>query len=703
MKIVEEINDIQRQGVVEKIACTMSVNAHAFKLLSRQYADPVKAILQELGSNAVDSHVRANNTQPFVVQLPGRMDNHLRIRDFGTGMSEDKIRNVYANWMNSDKRESNDEVGYFGIGSKTPLSYTDSFNITSYVDGKMYMYTLCRNEQDIPELQFYGSSETAEPNGVEISFAVNPDDFTIFNEKAKQVYQYFNLRPIINGVQIAEPEKKYEGDSWAIYSGKAYESHALPKVVMGGVAYPISIAFRYPNENVRKFFMTGMNLVFRVDIGELDVTPSRESLEFTPRTLKALCEVGDKVRQEFTAIAQKTVAVDVVKDMSSWAYHLYYEDQNKFFNKYNVQIKPERPLPNYPIYSGDNNKFLVLGWFEKKQSRVLRKRSSINDSKFVTPSKTTLIVRQDELSKYEENRRVRHFMLTNNIETCIIVAGVANNTITTISRQEVMDVLGFNDGDNVLVDVSALPDPPKANRRPAMYTPRKARKPKHMERVLVLDVNTTGSPIWEEQLVDLSVDQYYGVQLGRGDKLDEKQNLTVAGLLPIVSKFNIKLIGMKNSNQEKLVKLGVKPLFGVGLQELLSQTSEGKDMVESIKTRQVRDKWQSIFTPIACEMRFLWLGSGRMEKDLGDHELVRLVKLYQKNESKSFTTFEYLCLNSCPDLFGNLDDAMFEGKTLKQWETHMVELQERYSGVNFDENENYTRVVKAVDAYFANL
>ena len=53
MKTVSRINDVTRNGVQKSTKCGIVVNAKAFDMLARQYSDPIKAILQELGANAV--------------------------------------------------------------------------------------------------------------------------------------------------------------------------------------------------------------------------------------------------------------------------------------------------------------------------------------------------------------------------------------------------------------------------------------------------------------------------------------------------------------------------------------------------------------------------------------------------------------------------------------------------------------------------
>ena len=223
MKTVSRINDVTRNGVQKSTKCGIVVNAKAFDMLARQYSDPIKAILQELGANAADSHIRAGKQEvPFSVKLPNALDPHLRIRDYGVGMTEDVVYDVYINYMKSDKTDTNSETGCFGIGSKTPLAYADQFNITTYNDGTMTMYALVKSEDGVPELNEFGSWDTEEDNGVEISFSVKEDDFDKFSDRAVQVYKYFNTRPEVSGNgSFAYPERKdiISGDTWRISKG----------------------------------------------------------------------------------------------------------------------------------------------------------------------------------------------------------------------------------------------------------------------------------------------------------------------------------------------------------------------------------------------------------------------------------------------------------------------------------------------------
>lgn len=287
MKVDNGINPVVSFGVQNKVECGIARNAKAFRVLYKSlYSDPIKAIVRELSSNARDSHVSAGNgNKPFLVTLPNWTSNLFSVRDYGTGMSREKIEGLYSTFFASDKEDSNDFTGFLGIGSKSPLAYTRQFNITSFYNGKKLMYTLIINEKEFPELNCFGESDTTEPNGIEVSFAVLPSDNNTFVSKCKEVYRFFKVKPTMRGGDGSfahyipsylydEPEWKYRKD----------DNYANAQVTMGDVAYPLAV-------NLLDKKWAGYDkipLLIRFDIGDVDMTASREALEYTPKTIKAV-------------------------------------------------------------------------------------------------------------------------------------------------------------------------------------------------------------------------------------------------------------------------------------------------------------------------------------------------------------------------------------------------------------------------------
>ena len=143
MKINQSFNNIEKSNLlIEGKQFSIDITPHAFQVLSGgMYKDRIGAIIRELSCNAWDSHVEAQNTkQPFDIFIPSKLSPVFYIRDYGTGLTKDEIETIYTCYFKSTKADTNKQLGCFGLGSKTPLSYTDQFSVTSCKDGKKYLY-----------------------------------------------------------------------------------------------------------------------------------------------------------------------------------------------------------------------------------------------------------------------------------------------------------------------------------------------------------------------------------------------------------------------------------------------------------------------------------------------------------------------------------------------------------------------------------
>ena len=138
---------------VEKISGHVETNmkGNSFKIqLTREsfknmvgniYSNPIAAIIRELSCNAYDSHVAAGTPEkPFRVHLPTLFEPYLEIEDYGVGLDDKEIENVYTVLYNSTKTESNEFVGAFGIGAKSPFVYSDNFTVTATKNGVCRVY-----------------------------------------------------------------------------------------------------------------------------------------------------------------------------------------------------------------------------------------------------------------------------------------------------------------------------------------------------------------------------------------------------------------------------------------------------------------------------------------------------------------------------------------------------------------------------------
>jgi hypothetical protein len=287
-------NVVQNEAVLSNVGSVTSFSikatAKSFRILSDGlYANKVRAIIRELSCNAYDSHVAAGKINtPFDVHLPNSLEPFFSIRDYGTGLSHDQVTNIFTTFFESTKTDSNDYVGALGLGSKSPFSYTDNFTVTAIKDGRKGIYTAFINEQGVPSIALMMEEQTNDPAGVEVRFAVDSRyDFDKFRQEARYVYEYFKLRPVVNGAaefKFKEPSYKEKDIIPGVHHGSdGYQSYAI----MGNIKYPIEV----PNADKSLSGLHGLlgcSLVMEFNIGELDFQASREGLSYIPETINAI-------------------------------------------------------------------------------------------------------------------------------------------------------------------------------------------------------------------------------------------------------------------------------------------------------------------------------------------------------------------------------------------------------------------------------
>jgi len=286
MIIEQNVNTVQTHGI--KLSKEMGIHKEGMGFIqnilrSQIYSDKIMAVIREIAVNAIDSHVEAGcPDRPIEVTLPTRNETTLRIRDFGTGMSEDSIVNLYAYYGSSSKRGTNLQAGFMGIGKVAPLAYGDSFILTSYYGGVKNTYNIYVDSENLSQIAKLASEPTLESDGVEVCVAVKDYDVLAFIQKAQTLFQHFKVRPIIYGSDLVyEPRTAIvEGKDWAIYGGT---TTAL--AIMGNIAYPIHNQFGQ-NEAISAALSCGLEVQF--GIGDISVSASRESLEYNTKTKDAI-------------------------------------------------------------------------------------------------------------------------------------------------------------------------------------------------------------------------------------------------------------------------------------------------------------------------------------------------------------------------------------------------------------------------------
>ena len=293
----------------EKVAQICTTPAMLRLLSSGLYSDKISAFIREWSTNAYDAMVEAGTIKDktFIVHLPTKLEPWFSIRDYGNGLSQSAMENNFSNFGDSTKTNSNLYNGSFGIGSKSGLSYTRDFTITSHHNGIKTFYNYGLNDENIPVLSTAFSQPSDEPSGLEIQIAISQEDITEVQRKAELIYRYFDKRPETNvELEYHELPRLLEGDNWFLtkpdtrklsYGG--YSTQTTPtRVVMGNVIYPITATGLTSASPI--YPLTYVPFVITVQIGDVQMTPSRETLEMTPKTLKFLEDKYEEIKKELS-------------------------------------------------------------------------------------------------------------------------------------------------------------------------------------------------------------------------------------------------------------------------------------------------------------------------------------------------------------------------------------------------------------------
>lgn len=264
------------------------------------YSHKERAIIRELSCNAHDSHVMAGTTDiPFDVHLPTQLEPYFSIRDYGTGLTDDEVRNIFAGIGISTKRDSNEVIGCFGIGSLSPYSMTDSFTVKSYINGTCRTYTCYRDEDRKPVVALLTECGWGGKNGLEVTLSVEGKVYE-FSEEAANVFRFWegtvpniNDKSVVRTIEETRDDYAFKGEDFGLTAswGSMY-------ALMGNIAYKI------PDE-LDDFNTKGY---LKFDLGELSFDTARENLAMDDKTKQAIKDKFQQVKDKLATEASQQIA-----------------------------------------------------------------------------------------------------------------------------------------------------------------------------------------------------------------------------------------------------------------------------------------------------------------------------------------------------------------------------------------------------------
>ena len=260
--------------------------------LAGLYSNQRKIICQEYMCNARDAHREVGKDDvPIHVTLPTRLDPQLIIKDFGPGLSESRIREVFTMFGESTKRGSNNETGGFGIGAKCAFAYTKAFFVETIVNGIKFTYSVLKDSGNgLPGMILMSQHETDESNGTSIIIPINEGDVYVIESNIRNVARYWSVKPYITNDHndwdaIENPE--FKGEGWSLYNYSHRGDHGY--ILLDEIVYPIpDTVLKTIDSKCQSIIRLPLLLHFKT--GEIMPAVNRESIKETDHTIKIICD-----------------------------------------------------------------------------------------------------------------------------------------------------------------------------------------------------------------------------------------------------------------------------------------------------------------------------------------------------------------------------------------------------------------------------
>ena len=453
---------VEREGIQNEVDFNIRQEnvAHIFSILRNQlYANKVLAVIREYSTNAFDAHIEANVSRPIEVTLPTSFSPTFIVRDFGFGLSPDDVNNIFASYGASTKRNTNEQVGMLGLGSKSAFCYVNSFMIVSRNNGTEYTYQAYIDETNVGKVALLSSKPTDE-TGLSVHININSAvDYSNFRNNCVKFFQNFNPMPkfygdssIANLIEQAQNKKPLiSGDNWEMHRREYYGEGDL-SVLMGNVLYPTTLdSLDY---DTRKYIQNSRShIIFRANIGDVKPSASRENLEMDNKTKDYILKGVQKIQSDIK---------DTIKAS--------FDDKQSLFSKMIHKRHVENQFQHI-LNTGNVAKDIPLFFSDKKLkeygiSYVMIETSdkSFKKRTEILPSEGhVLFIDNSNLKRNSIKPRIQSYCLKNNISSFNSFSNDKKYILTFNSTQEAEDFKNNPDFDGVqivyLKDIPYTPAP----------------------------------------------------------------------------------------------------------------------------------------------------------------------------------------------------------------------------------------------------
>lgn len=282
-----------------------------FSILLENYKNARSAFIRELTSNAWDAHKEANIDKPVQITISkDDSGDFVEVKDFGYGMSKEFIKKTFSQLLKSTKNNTNQFIGGWGIGSKSPLAYQDQFTLTTIHEGLKNEYLIYKEGTGLPKILPIRTDEpTDEHSGTTVKVNLKNEShregyYLTITEAEHFVTLCVKELSFFDNVWINSKVRTYtaedynygkivEGESFVYRSNLQYSSEM--HIVLGKVCYPID------------WKELGLDCIsipigIKFDIGDLMVNMTRETIKYSDEAKELIKERIEKAKKELISL-----------------------------------------------------------------------------------------------------------------------------------------------------------------------------------------------------------------------------------------------------------------------------------------------------------------------------------------------------------------------------------------------------------------
>jgi len=357
-------------------------SAKIFSFLSNfLYKDKERSVITELCSNGLDAHrMVGKEALPLLIHLPTELQREFRVRDYGPGLTEAQVYQFLTKYGSSSKGQTNDDIGGFGIGSKSPAAVSDTWTINSHIDGDMSSYLIHVNDKGIPSINKLFVKPTNE-TGLEV--IVPTKNNRMWHDAAARVFFHYDVMPDVKGTYNTLSQATFTSDFHGLIKFARNQASGSAQVLMNRRAYDVDLS----KIKEKLYFNQAGYLPFPTS--SLSVSLSREDLQYDSRTSDAIKTRIEEINKKL-AVLWKT---DVSPKTSIYEYQqaaadfrktnnintdgcYFFSKGDKFVNQVDFNnlssftLKLDSTESNIQVVEAGHAKMLVVGRYAHGGSNV---------------------------------------------------------------------------------------------------------------------------------------------------------------------------------------------------------------------------------------------------------------------------------------------------------------------------------------------